>query len=61
MHPHPMFLTDIALPKQFFAQAVQFVQSSGRAISAGPSPGNSQTENGQTSMQIPHRLQRAGL
>ena len=59
MQPHPMLLTVIASPRQFFAHEVQFVQSSGLAMTAGPSTGSSHTLNGQTSIHIPHRLQRA--
>ncbi len=59
-HPQPMFLTAIALPRQFFAQAVQFVQSPLLAIKAGPSSGSSQTPNGQTSRHMPQRLHNRG-
>ena len=59
LHPQPMLLTVIASPRQFFAQEVQFVQSSGLTMTAGPSIGSSQTLNGQTSRHIPQRLQRA--
>ena len=59
MHPQPMLVTVIASPRQFFAHEVQFVQSSGLAMTAGPSTGSSQTLNGQTSRHIPQRLQRA--
>ena len=59
MHPQPIFPILMASPKQFFAHAVQFVQSSGLAMIAGPSTGNSQTLNGQTSRHIPQRVHRA--
>jgi len=59
MHPQPMFVTVMASPRQFFAHDVQFVQSSGLAMTAGPSSGSSQTLNGQTSRHIPQRLHRA--
>lgn len=61
IHPQPMFLTVMALPRQFFAQDVQFVQYSLRVMTAGPTSGSSQTLNGQTSRQRPHRLHRSGL
>ena len=56
MQPQPMFATEIAFPKQFFAHAVQLVQSSALAKTAGPLSGSSHTLNGQTSRQSPHRL-----
>lgn len=60
IHPQPIFLTAIAAPRQFFAQAVQFVQSSLLAIKAGPVSGISQTPNGQTSRHMPQRLHIRG-
>ncbi len=54
MQPHPKLIMDTAFEGQFLAQAVQLVQSQGRAIIAGPVSGSSQTLNGQTSMHMPH-------
>jgi hypothetical protein len=60
MQPQPIFLTVMASPRQFFAHDVQFVQSSGLEMTAGPDSGSSHTLNGQTSRHIPHRLHRSG-